>query len=101
MEEVSDEIANLSRKNFSTILRVLADVGQTKVADKLLIHEANISKMKKPGAEFERIAVVLAALGIELPGVNQKLYQEEEVDALRVLAFANLAGIKKPEVSGN
>lgn len=93
MESVSDELAVLSRKNFSAILRSLGELGQVHVADKLVVHEATISRMKNPGGELERIAVVLAALGIDLPANNQRVYSVEVVEALRVLALSNLAAL--------
>lgn len=93
MDRVSPEIAAVSRKNLSAILRACSGNGQVNAADRLEFHEATVSRMKLPGGELERIAIVLAAVGIELPGSDQRIYPINLVESLRVIAQSNLASL--------
>jgi hypothetical protein len=84
MERVSPEVAHLARKNVGAILRALAAIGQTAAADNLEVHSASITRMKEPNSDIERVALILAAVGIELPGVDQRIYPVNLVESLRV-----------------
>lgn len=92
LSEVSTEVALLSRKNHSALLRKMNEVGQVHVAHNFVVHEASISRMKSEG-ELERIAVFLAACGIELESADTKLYPIKVVEALRTLSQANLSSL--------
>ena len=93
MERVSPEVAALARKNVSAILRALSAVGQTAAADNLEVHSASITRMKEPNSDIERVALILAAVGIELPGSDQRIYPINLVESLRVIAQSNLASL--------
>jgi hypothetical protein len=93
MERVSPELASLARKNVGAILRALSAIGQTAAADNLEVHSASITRMKEPNSDIERVGLILAAVGIELPGVDQRIYSVDVVEALRTLAKANLASL--------
>lgn len=60
------------------------------MADRLEIHNASVSRMKDPGSDVERMGLILAAAGIELPSTEQRVYPVDVVEALRTLANANL-----------
>ena len=97
--EVSQEVTTIARKNMQVVLRKLQVIGQVNVAKQLGVDESNVSRYKS--SDLERAMLFLAALGVELPGEDKQLYEKSVVEAMRVLAVANLEGIKKPEVSGN
>lgn len=98
-EEVSQDATVIARKNMQAVLRKLQIVGQVNVAKRLGVNESGVTRYKQ--SDLERAMLFLGALGIELPGEDKQLYETSVVEAMRVLAAANLAGIKKPEVSGN
>jgi hypothetical protein len=91
IERVSPEVAAASRKNVAAILRAIALVGQAVMADRLEVHGASITRMKEPGSDVERMALILAAAGIELPSATQRVYPVDVVEALRTLASTNLS----------
>ncbi len=92
---VSQEVADLARKNHAAILRSMGEVGQVNAANTLEVHEATISRMKAPGGEFERMALVLAAVGIALPTNKQVVVDRDVYEASKLLAHANLDADQK------
>ncbi|MFZ6813569.1 hypothetical protein ACO0K3_03810 [Undibacterium sp. Rencai35W] len=98
MESVSPEVQATSRKNYSAILRAITDAGQVNVADQLVVHEATISRMKQPGGDIERVALILAGAGICLNSQTQVTVEREVFESLKVLARANLDTVDATKV---
>jgi len=64
VEILSQELLERARKNEQTILRGLASVGQSVVAQGLDIHESTVSKMKQ--GELRKIATLLSLCGFKV-----------------------------------
>lgn len=91
MDRVCPELREIARKNLSAILRASAEVGQVHIGNALEIHEASVSRMKLPGSDFERMALILAACGITLNSPTQITVEQAVFKSALVLAKENLA----------
>lgn len=79
-------VSELARKNASRMLRALAEVTQTRVAEQLKTSESTISRWKEPGAEIEKTAMALDAMGLKVVGKDEEFYPREYIESLRSLA---------------
>lgn len=93
MPLLSPEIAQQSRKNLSAILQQLASVGQHEVAVNFGVHESTISRMKEAGAEFERVATLLAAMDMQVNPASWGLCPIDEMNALLIQMHRRLNGM--------
>lgn len=84
METVSDELHARSRKNYSLILKRMGLVGQVRIAQAINVHESTVSRMKE--SDFERIARMLAAMGLKVVPEDQDTLDRRKIDAMLLLA---------------
>ena len=89
MPEMSASIVERSRQNESAILRALASVTQTRIAEMIGVHESTVSKMVTDGS-VEKTARFLAAAGLQLVPAGSRLYEPEYIKSLQVLAARHL-----------
>lgn len=89
MPEVSASIVERSRQNESAILRALASVTQTRLAEMIGVHESTVSKMVTDGS-VEKTARFLAAAGLQLVPADARMYDPEYIKSLQVLAVRHL-----------
>lgn len=102
LEEVSPEIHESSRNNFSAMLRKMNEVGLTEIGDKLMLHKSNVSRMKDNG-ELLKVAATMAGIGIDVVELENEIIElRRQNAALQIVAQANLSLHKeKPEISSN
>lgn len=92
MATVSATILPRARKNETVILSALARVGQIHVSTALGVHESTISRAKSEG-ELDRIARLLAAMGLKVVPETYRCYPEEQIQAVLTLAKARLDAV--------
>jgi hypothetical protein len=85
MAELSQALEAMSRKNYTTILRALAEAKQVNVAEAMGLSETTISRTDK-----EVMGKFLAACGLKVVPVGHKTYDAAYIDALRVMAGVGL-----------
>lgn len=102
LSEVSPEIHEKTRKNFSIFLRNINQLGLAYVGDKLQLHVSNVSRMKDSG-ELLKVVATNLAVGIDVAAMEEEIKElRRQNAALQIVAQANLSMHKeKPEVSGN
>jgi predicted XRE-type DNA-binding protein len=91
MESVSGAIAERTRKNVTAILKQMAEVGQSRLAACLDVHESTVSKMKD--TQIEQIGKMLAVLGLTVVKADKEFFSVKEIDALLTLAKMSLDGV--------
>ena len=84
MDTLSAEQTGTARKINATLLQRLASVGQNRVATALGQSESTVSRWKD--GELEKLASLLAVLGLKVVPVNQKCFDPQYIEALRMLA---------------
>ena len=92
MTQVSQEVSALARENASVILRRLASIGQTAVAEAVGVSESTVSRWKD--GEIDRLSVMLAFLGLRLVGATDQHVPPERLRALLELAGDGIAAMK-------
>ena len=85
---LNDEQLARSRKNLQVVLNALMSKGQVHVAEAIGVHESTVSKMKD--GELERVAQMLAAMGLQVVPESSRHYAPDEIAALRTLARKGL-----------
>ena len=78
-----------SRKNESAILRALASVGQSHLADSMEVSESLISRMKSSG-DLAKTAKMLSLLGLKVVPTSMVCFDPQYVEHLRALAKIGL-----------
>lgn len=73
LAQVSPEIADQSRKNFSTILHFINKATATAVAERMGMHESSISRAKS-GGQINFCARLLAAAGLKVVPVEAVVF---------------------------
>lgn len=89
MAKVSLQYVENARKNETTILHALADVGQNNVAERLGVSESTVSRLKSNG-EIENMAALLATMGLKVVRQAAEVYEHDYIEALRTLAKKGL-----------
>lgn len=102
LEEVSDELKQVARNNFSALLRKMGQLSLEVIGDRLCMHKSNICRMKENG-ELVRVASVTAAIGYDIAAMEEEIKElRRQNAAFQVLLEAKLISQKeKPEVSAN
>lgn len=102
LEEVSPEIREVSRKNYSALLRNMNQLGLAAIGDKLQLHSSNVCRMKDSG-ELLKVAATSAGIGIDILAMEEEIKElRRQNAALQIVAQANLSLHKeKPEISSN
>ena len=95
---LSDDQAARARKNLSAILNGLGRVGQVHVAEAVGVHESTISKMKE--ADLERFAQILSVVGLQVVDCSLRIYPQDEIEALLVLARKRLSALESTKLAG-
>lgn len=89
-----DQLAQ-ARKTEALILKHLASVGQRNVADTIGVDESTISRLKE--GHFERIAHILAVLGLKVVPSEMKCFDPATVGMLLELSRARLNSIERAD----
>lgn len=102
LDEVSPDIREKARKNFSIFLRNINQLGLTYVGDKLQLHISNVSRMKDNG-ELLKVVATNIAVGIDVAAMEEEIKElRRQNEAYQILLAAKLNSHKeKPEVSSN
>lgn len=102
LDEVSPDIHQVARKNYSALLRNLSGLGLVTVGDRLRLHSSNVCRMKESG-ELLKVAANIAGVGIDILAMEEEIKElRRQNAALQIVAQANLSLHKeKPEVSSN
>lgn len=102
LEEVSPEIHDVARKNFSALLRNMNQLGLATIGDRLQLHSSNVCRMKDSG-ELLKVAATSAGIGIDILAMEEEIKElRRQNEAFQVLLAAKLNSHKeKPEVSSN
>lgn len=95
MSTLSPAIAELSRKNETTILRGIAEHSQARIAEQLGVNDSTISRFKDGG--LAQAAALLAACGLKVVPISMQCFPQEKVGALLTLARAHLVQMEHPE----
>lgn len=90
-DAVSAEVDARSRKNASTILHKLKAVGLGPVARAIGVNESTVSRMQE--ADIDRMARMLAVLGLKVVPVEMQLVDMEQVNALITLNRSYVGGL--------
>lgn len=88
MHEVSPELRERSRKIETLLRNALAEVGQTRVADKMGVSESTVSRLKAD--DIERMALFIVALGLRVVDTDQRTISASDLQALKHLAARGL-----------
>lgn len=81
-----------ARKNLQSILQALATVGQASVAEAIGVSESTVSRMKD--GELERLAQLLAALGLKVVPEAVKCYEPAFIESIFQLAKQRMAQVE-------
>lgn len=81
-----------ARKNESTILKALASLGQSHLAERMGVSESVISRQKSSG-DLAKTAEMLAQLGLKVVPESVQCFDPVYVEHLRALAQL---GLKSP-----
>lgn len=88
MSEVSQDVRETARKIETLLRNTLAEMGQARVADKMNVSDANVSRMKD--GDIEKFALFLAAMNISVMGPG---YRPISHDDFKVLQYAAIRGL--------
>lgn len=102
LDEVSPEIHEVSRKNYSALLRNMNQLGLATIGDKLQLHSSNVCRMKDSG-ELLKVAATNAGIGIDILAMEEEIKElRRQNEAFQILLAAKLISQKeKPEISSN
>lgn len=102
LDEVSPDIHQVARKNYSALLRNLSGLGLVTVGDRLRLHSSNVCRMKESG-ELLKVAANIAGVGIDILAMEEEIKElHRQNEAFQILLAAKLNSHKeKPEVSSN
>lgn len=92
MSAVSLPASERARKNLQAVLQGLASVGQAHVAAALETSESTVSRMKD--GELEKIARLLAVLGLKVVPVTVKCYDPAFIESIFHLAKQRMAQVE-------
>lgn len=81
---LSGDTEKQARKNLSSLLQRLASLGQVHAARALSTSESTVSRMKE--GEFERMANILAALGLKAVSTDMRCMSATEKELIQSLA---------------
>lgn len=98
MAEACEQVDSRSRKNLSTILKALANVGQVRVAEAIGKDESTVSKMKDK--DLPQLARILAACGLKVVPESVRCFDPRQIEAILHLAKARLAEIENSDQLG-
>ena len=84
MEITEAKQGAVAKGNEASMLRQLQRIGQVNVARAAGVSEASITRWKD--GELSRMSIALAAMGLKVVPVENKCFQPEYIDALRMLA---------------
>jgi len=84
MNEVSATIEARARKNYTQMLKALAERTQAAVALQLGCNESTVSRWKD--GEFEKTARALAAMGLKVVPQDLECWPPNYIESLRTLA---------------
>ena len=85
---VNESIRRQAQRNHSAILRGLAQVTQSCVADLIGASEATVSRFKEMG--LEQAAALLAACGLKVVPESAQVLDAEYIKALKTMAGVGL-----------
>lgn len=77
LAQVSPEIADQSRKNFTTILHFINNATATAIAERMGMHESSISRAKS-GGQLNYCARLLAAAGLKVVPFDAIVYLQPD-----------------------
>lgn len=97
MAEVSPELAARARKIETHLRNQLAEVGQSRMAERLHIAESTVSRWKD--GQIEPISIYLASLGLKVVPEDAKLVTKE-IKAMGVLALAYMRHAEQARLIG-
>lgn len=92
MSEVSQDLRERSRKTETALRNQLAEVGQSKLAERLGTSESTISRWKSD--QIEQVALLLTGLGLKVVPLDANLITADEVKAMRTLALRGLRSME-------
>ena len=100
-DSVDNKFHETARKNTTTIIRGIDEVGLNKIAQCLNISTSTASKMKNPSqteikVTFERIALALAVMGLKVVDENVETYNPETIKSIIHLAKERMEEIHSP-----
>lgn len=95
MASLSPAIAEIARKNESTVLRALASHSQARIAEQLGVNESTVSRFKDGG--LTQATALLAACGLKVVPCEMQCFHRDKVGALLTLARDHLAQMEQPE----
>lgn len=87
-DRISDSIRDRARRNHTVLIRCLAEVSQSRVAELIGVSQTTMSGIKAD--QLERFAALIAACGLKLAPVTDQTFDETYISALKTLAAVGL-----------
>jgi hypothetical protein len=99
---VQPTLSERARKNYTSIIRGLDEVGLNQAAKCLNVSQGTVSKMKNPDQTeikitFHGLACALADMGLKVVPENMKCYNPETIESILHLAKERMDQIHTPE----
>lgn len=89
---IPDALRERGHRNYSLVLRSLAELSQKRVAEMLGLSENIVSAFKTD--HLERACIIVAACGLRMVPVTEEVYEEAEISALKTLAALGIGRIR-------
>lgn len=88
MSEVSPDVRESARKIETQLRNALAEMSQARVADKMNVSEATVSRMKD--ADIEKFALFMAAINVGVLPPGHRVISDRDLMALKHIAARGL-----------
>lgn len=99
MDRVNESIRRQAQRNYSLLLRCLAQVSQKRVAELIGVSQPTLSEFKDE--HLQKFAAIAAACGLKLAPVTAQTFDESYVSALKTLAAVGLGREPVRDDGGN